>query len=106
MTGREKVEAAFLPQGTTEIAAVICYEEIYVRDHWRQLTDCPWWYQHEPRIEYQMAWRRHVIARTGQDWFGLAACAARKERAHLAIAEGPDGVFLTNNRTQEKTPLT
>lgn len=39
-----KIEAAFSPGGTMQVPAVICYEGIYVRDHWRRLTSHPWWY--------------------------------------------------------------
>ena len=65
MTGREKIEAAFSKEGTPQIAAVMCYEDLYIRDHWDQLTDCPWWYQHVPDLELQMKWRRDVNAKTG-----------------------------------------
>ena len=58
MTGQQKMEAALSENGTAEIPAVICYEGIFIRDHWEQLTPYPWWYQQAPDIERQMAWRR------------------------------------------------
>ena len=71
MTGRQKIEAAFSPDGTPGIPAVICYERIYIRDHWSELTSCSWWYQQSPDIQQQMAWRREAMTKTGQDWFYL-----------------------------------
>ena len=55
MTGRQRVEAAFFPKGTPEIPAVICYEGIFVRDHWPELTACPWWYSGSPNLDQEIA---------------------------------------------------
>ena len=99
MTAREKMEAAFSQSGTPEIPAVICYEGIYVRDHWEQLTRCPWWYQFAPDIERQLEWRRDVIERTGMDWSWLPALGSRSERANVSIESRPAGVFALDRRT-------
>ena len=79
MTGRGKMEAALSPEGTSEVPAVVCYEGIYVRDHWRQLTNYPWWYAQAPDIDRQMLWRREAIERTGQDWFALPSFYSRED---------------------------
>lgn len=99
MTGKDKIEAALSPQGTVEIPAVICYEGIYTRDHWRQLTTHPWWYRVSPDIEQQMAWRRDAIAATGQDWLYMPRFLPRADRQQLAIEEHPDGAYRVNRRT-------
>ena len=44
MTGREKTLAALTPDGSSEIAAGICYDSIYIRDCWERLTPLPWWH--------------------------------------------------------------
>ena len=69
MTGRAKIEAALSPEGTAEIPAVLCYEGIYIRDHWAQLTTVPWWHQESPDLEQQLGWRREVI---GEELLALA----------------------------------
>ena len=99
MTGRDKIEAALSGGGAREIPVVICYEGIYIRDHWRQLTSCPWWYRHSPELAQQVAWRREVIGNTGQDWFELPAFPSRAERASLYIDVRPEGVFEVDRRT-------
>jgi hypothetical protein len=99
MTGRQKIEAAMSRQGTPEIPAVICYEGIYIRDHWRQLTSHPWWQRVSPDIEQQMAWRRDVIAKTGQDWMYLPRFYPLAERRNLALDVRSDGVYRVNIRT-------
>jgi hypothetical protein len=105
MTGRQKMEAALSPGGSPAIPAVICYEDIFFRDHWGDLTPCPWWYQHAPDIERQMEWRRDAIAHTGQDWFCLPLCAPREEREAISIEVRPDGVFRRDRRTGATEPL-
>jgi len=105
MTGREKIEAAFSPEGTREIPAVICYEGIYVRDHWDELTDCPWWYQFAPDLERQMQWRRDVVRRTGMDWFWLPAFRSAEERARTRIEKRGEGVFQVDMPTGREERL-
>jgi len=99
VTGRQKLEAAFCEDGTPEIGAAICYMGIFIRDHWGQLTAHPWWWQSSPGIEKQLAWRRDVYERVGQDWHQLPWFYPRAERDDLVVRERPDGVFLVNERT-------
>jgi uroporphyrinogen-III decarboxylase len=105
MNGREKIEAAFSPQGTDEIPAVICYEEIYVRDHWSQVTACPWWYRASPDLAHQMAWRRHFMEGVGQDWFELPQCAPEFERQNQEILLEGDSAFCVNRLTGERRKI-
>lgn len=105
MTGRQKIEAALSPDGTPEIPVVMCYEGIYIRDHWRELTAYPWWYQQSPDIERQVQWRRDVIARTGQDWFYLPRCTTRKQRDVLRIDDRADGVYQVGTLTGKEKRL-
>jgi len=51
MTGREKIEATFSPQAPPAVSAIICYEGIYIRDHWHQVASSPWRHREEPDIE-------------------------------------------------------
>ncbi|HUT20380.1 MAG TPA: uroporphyrinogen decarboxylase family protein [Anaerolineae bacterium] len=99
MNGRERVCAAFSAEGTPEIAAVIPYEGIYVRDHWSQLTPRPWWAQYAPSVEEQSAWRRDVARAVGQDWFDLPIGASRKDRAASSLQERAGRIYLVDART-------
>lgn len=105
MTGRQKIEAAFSEAGTCEFAAVIPYEDIYIRDNWAELTACPWWYFVSPDIEHQMTWRREVAEKIGQDWVFLPECPSRAGRDDLFIEERPEGVFLVRRSTGEEERL-
>ncbi len=99
MTGRQKIEAALSEGGTPEIPAVICYEGIFIRDHWEQFFPYPWWYQQAPDMDRQLAWRREVMGNTGQDWFVLPSFYPRAQRQYLSLEVRPDGVFHVHKLT-------
>ena len=105
MNGRQKIEAAFSPNGTPEIPAVICYEDIYIRDHWDSLTKIPWWYAQSPDIDQQMAWMSETIPAIGQDWMVLPTCPSRQYRKNHIIDPQRDGVYLTDRLSGEKEQL-
>ncbi|MHC4592847.1 MAG: uroporphyrinogen decarboxylase family protein [Planctomycetota bacterium] len=98
-TGRERVESAFTAEGAPEIGVVICYEYIYARDHWDELCSYPWWYSQAPDVERQIAWRRDVVRKTGQDWFHVAGCRSRAERESLFLEERDGEAYLEDRRT-------
>ena len=104
MRGRARIEAAFSPEGARAFGAVICYEGIYIRDHWAQLTDCPWWYRYSPDMEQQLRWRRDVIRATGQDWFVLPDFHSRWERGQMRLDVGLEGVFLVRGEARRRIP--
>jgi len=110
MTGQEKIEAALSLEGTDQIPVVICYEGIYIRDHWAELSDCPWWFPHSADLEHQKAWMSEVTPRIGQDWMYLESCYSREYRKHNRIVVQDDSVFLetidpTIGKPGERKPL-
>ncbi len=107
MTGKEKIEAAFSKEGTSQIAAVMCYEDLYIRDHWQQLTDCQWWYQHVPDIERQMKWRCDVNTKTGHDMFILPYLYdyTSEDRKYITVEQRPEGVFKIDSRSGKEEQL-
>jgi len=105
LTGREKIEAAFSSDGTSEVPAVICYEGIFIRDHWHQLTGVPWWYQFAPDLQRQLAWRRDVIAAIDQDWFELPSCPAQVDREATTLEVNDGHVLRINTRTGYREEL-
>ncbi|MCL2813107.1 MAG: uroporphyrinogen decarboxylase family protein [Oscillospiraceae bacterium] len=105
MTGREKIQAAFSKEGTDEFPAVLCYEDIYIRDHWRQITKCPWWYGISAEMDKQIVWYKEVTEAIGQDWFYLPASYTKEDRENIHIQEKPDGLFRTDKRTKREDRL-
>lgn len=98
MTGRERLQAAFTPQGTPTPGAVICYEGIFVRDHADGASPRPWWYLSSPCLEHRLAWYEGYFATPVSDWYQVPVCAPRAEREQMAIEEGADGIFIQDLR--------
>lgn len=105
MNGREKIEAAMSPRGGVETPVVVCYEGIFIRDHWPQLTACPWWYQFSPDPEHQLAWRGEVINAIGQDWFDLPYGHTHAQCRDEFVDVRGDAAWLVNRRTGKQTRL-
>lgn len=105
MTGRERVEAAFSPDGAREVPVVFPYEGIFVRDHWSQFTSRPWWQMHSPRLEDQVGWRRDLFAEAGVDWFDLPHCPPKRVREETRVEERDGKVYLVSVRTGRKREL-
>ena len=87
MTGRQKIQQALSRDGTPEIPVVICCEEVFVRDHWGEITREPWWAREDADLDRQMQWRTDAIRAIGQDWFEVPLCTSRTERANVSIVE-------------------
>jgi len=105
VNGRQKIEAAFSREGSPEFAAVICYEGIYVRDHWSGLTHYPWWFEQSPDLAERMACLGEIIPAIGQDWMDLSQCPSRRYRQQHCIEARPEGVFLVGPSTGEDLAL-
>lgn len=103
MDGRQRIAAALSPEGAPEIPVVLCYEGIYLRDHWDGLTGVPWWHEADPDLETQVRWRSEAMARMGQDWFHLPSCRARAEREALSIVPEDGVARLVDRRTGAAT---
>ncbi len=99
MNGKEKVEAALSLEGSREVPFAICYEDCFIRDHWKELTSYPWWYQMSPELDLQMKWRREVIRKIGQDFLELPLFYTYEERKNLFLEERDNDIFMFDKRT-------
>lgn len=94
MTGKEKIIQAFSKEGTPEFPVVICYEGIFIRDHWSQLTNQPWYAVYSPDIQSQVQWNMDVIKKINQDWFVVYPFYSRKQRKHIRIEPGENKIVF------------
>lgn len=99
------MRAALSGAGSPEAPVVICYEGIYIRDRWSELSARPWWYRAAPDLDRQQAWRREVFERLGQDWFNLSSCGTRTERHATWIDQRGDRVFAVDRHTGAEEEL-
>lgn len=105
MTARERIEAAFSEEGAPEFGVVIPYEELHIRDNWRELTSYPWWHQFEPDLDLQMRWRIDVRTWLDHDWTPLPFFYSFEERESIRIEPSEDGVYRVDRRSTGKTRL-
>lgn len=105
MTGREKIEAALSPDGTPEFGAVICYQSLFLRDHWEEATEAPWWYQFDADPARAAQPWLDMARCTGQDWFLLRPGHPRETQQALRTEATDAGVFQVNSVTGERTEL-
>ncbi|MDO8686279.1 MAG: hypothetical protein Q7J78_06380, partial [Clostridiales bacterium] len=105
MTGREKIQAAFSRDGSSEIPGVICYEGIYYRDAWDKLTSSPWWYLNSHDLGHQMAWRTEIMDKIKLDWYDLPECLSRAERENEFIEADGHEAFYVNKASGTKVRI-
>jgi hypothetical protein len=103
--GREKVLAAFEPEGASEIGAVSCYDSLFIRDHWFALTDVPWWYAFSGRAEWEVAWAQAYVTKSGLAWLQVRPCPSRVEQARQRYEQRADGVWRIDAESGEEVRL-
>ena len=105
MTPREKILRALEPGGTPQIGAVSCYDGIFIRDHWSELTEVPWWMAGSGIVEQEIEWMRDVLDRSGLAWLGQGGCPSRSERRAHRIERRDGEAWRVDTRTGEKSRL-
>ena len=101
-TGRELIEMALSQQGAPSFAAVTCYQDILLRDHWEEATDAPWWAWHSPDPETAAKPWIDLLNRTGEDWYMTPLGASAAEQRNIRVEETASGVFRMNQATGER----
>ncbi len=105
MNGRKKIEAAFSIEGTAAVPVVICYTDIFINDHWEELTNKPWWYKFSPDINQQLLWRKEVASVIDQDWFELPVAYPGNEAKYFSIIKNNKEIFIVDLRNNKKKKL-
>ena len=105
MTGQETIIAAFNSPGTSEIAAVTSYESLFIRDHWHDLTEVPWWFQKSGIADKELAWVRDVTERINLQWLMLRPCFSKEERQNHEYEKRGNSVWRVNTKTGEEERL-
>lgn len=105
MTGREKMEAAFSPEGTPEIPAVICYHGICLRDHWAEITEQPWWAPSAADSGRAFAVHADLLTKLGEDWFPLPLGPTTSEQQNIDVEEREDGVYRVDRASGTESEL-
>lgn len=91
MNGRRKIIDALSLRGTPHTPIVLCYPEIFLRDHWDQVCSEPWWRMHDPDPAMGVQIQRRLLAVTGEDRYRLWLGTPRDTLARYRLqGQGPD----------------
>jgi len=101
MNSRQKIESAFSHHGTNEIPAVIPYDCIFVRDHYKEFP-LPWWLMESSDVNDLFAYRRQPIEAIGQDWFQLWCISPWEQRNTYNIETQADCICKIEKTTGKK----
>jgi uroporphyrinogen-III decarboxylase len=104
-SSRDRIRSVLSGQTVGEVAVVSAYETICYRDHWRELSDVPWWYHGtgDPRME--LAWARSASAATGIEWLSVGGAVPRHERARTRYEPDGPAVWRVDVETGARTRL-
>lgn len=105
MRPRDKMLSAFTPGGASEVGVVTCYDDIFIRDHWYDLTDVPWHFKGSGIIDQEVAWARDVSQNSGIEWLAVTPCPSRQERRRWRFEKRGDGTYRVDKLTREETKV-
>lgn len=106
MTAREKILSAFSPEGTSQFGVVTSYDSIFMRDHWPDITEVPWYYWGSGVLEEETTWIADYLEKSGLEWLTMWPRPSRDKRQHQRYMQRQDGVWLVDEITSEETLLT
>jgi len=105
MKSREKMLFAMTNGLKNNFPVVIPYPSIFLRDHWNEITDQPWWviYNLDPysRLKVEEDFQKKLDL----DWVFCGMCPSRKWREKHKIKIQENHVFLVNILNGEKREL-
>lgn len=84
---------------------MLCYENVFFRDRWPQLTQQPWWHVYVSDGERQVQWERDIVSAIGQDWLQMFPWTPLQAEENTSIEIIPEGAFRVNQRTGRREKL-
>lgn len=107
MTPLRRMQLAIDRGPLQEIPVVICYLGIFLRDHWQQVTDKPWWALRSPDIADRLQVDRDLLVKLDLDWIPVSMCQPESWRRSHSIRVENGRVFLVDgegNRNEIRKP--
>jgi len=102
MTSREKIFAAMTDGLRANFPVVIPYVGIFLRDHWDQVTDQPWWTIHAWDIPARLRVEEDLQRKLDLDWVPCGMCPSREWRENHRVETLGDRVFLVDTLNGER----
>ena len=105
MNSKQKMLAAMSSGLDAAFPAVIPYVGIFLRDHWEQVTDQPWWAFQGPDLYSWLKVEGDLLRALDMDWMELDMCPSRDWRSRHCVETIGNSVFLVDNDSEEKKEL-
>ncbi len=105
MNPRGRMLAAIDHGPLKEVPVGICYLDIFLRDHWDQLTSRPWWIMRSPKINDHLGVYGDLLEKLDLDWIPCSMCQPRSWRESHRICSDNDRFFLLNKEESTRTEI-
>jgi len=80
LTSGERMLAAMTDGFSKDYPVVIPYIDIFIRDHWDEITDKPWWVQNVWDVDARLEVEKSFQEKVGIDWVETGFCPSRDWR--------------------------
>lgn len=104
-TGRERVMAAFSPEGTDCFPVLLPYLGIFLRDHWEEITAVPWWAARDGNVETRLQVARDLLQATPIDWIAAEMSPSRAWRQRHRVVHEGENVYLEDTYSGTRRAL-
>ena len=98
---RDRIAAALGPGTRGHTPAVVPYMGLFLRDHWDEVIDRPWWTWEYGSLAERCDVLEAMANATGADWAPVGLCAERGWRSDHHVKEQSGQAFLVSRRTGE-----
>ncbi len=102
MTSKEKMFAVMDGDEVTEFPVVIPYLGIFLRDHWEEVTEIPWWAVRAGDIETNLQVTRDMQEKLAIDWVPAGSCPSRDWREKHEVKIHGKQPFIVNKETGQE----
>ncbi len=89
----------------SDYPVVICYVGIFLRDHWEQVTNRPWWTLHSSHLPDHLKVDEDLIGRLDLDWLPCRMCPTEAWRDSHVVSVDGNGVFVIDTATGRRTEI-
>ena len=105
MTSKEKMFAVMDGSEVTEFPVVIPYLGIFLRDHWEEVTEVPWWAVRAGDIEVNLQVTKDMVEKLGIDWLPMGGGHSREWREKHEVKVHGKQAFIINKETGQQQEI-
>jgi len=106
MNGKDRMLAAMTKGISVDFPVVIPYIGIFLRDHWDEITDQPWWLNsHNLDLPSRLKVDEDLYVKLGIDWVQTGMCPSKERREEHRVKTQGSRAFLVNTITGSKEEI-